>query len=104
MKLRKCIRQFAAGQIWIDPAQMNCLISTVPSVHWREAVSKKPVRCVLTPREEEVVQLLSEGLRNREIAARLNLSDNTIKNYIFRREKSGCCGRQAPGGLAHTVR
>jgi DNA-binding NarL/FixJ family response regulator len=82
--LRKCIRQVVAGQIWIDPVQMNYIISTVPSVHWKEAISKKPVSCVLTPREEEVVQLLSEGLRNREIAARLNLSDNTIKNYIFR--------------------
>lgn len=82
--LRKCIRQVAAGQIWIDPVQMNCIIASMPSVHWKEAISKKPVSCVLTPREEEVVQLLSEGLRNREIAARLNLSDNTIKNYIFR--------------------
>ena len=82
--LRKCIRQVASGQIWIDPVHMNHIISTVPSVHWKEAVLKKPVSCVLTPREEEVVQLLSEGLRNREIAARLNLSDNTIKNYIFR--------------------
>jgi DNA-binding NarL/FixJ family response regulator len=82
--LRKCIQQVVAGQIWIDPVQMNNIISTVPSVHWKEAISKKPVNCVLTPREEEVVQLLSEGLRNREIAARLNLSDNTIKNYIFR--------------------
>jgi len=82
--LRKCIRQVAAGQIWIDPVQMNHIVSTVPSVHWKDAVAKKPVNCVLTPREEEVVQLLSEGLRNREIAARLNLSDNTIKNYIFR--------------------
>jgi two-component system nitrate/nitrite response regulator NarL len=82
--LRKCIRQVVAGQIWIEPVQMNNIISTVPSVHWKEAISKKPASCVLTPREEEVVQLLSEGLRNREIAARLNLSDNTIKNYIFR--------------------
>ena len=82
--LRKCIRQVAAGQIWIDPVQMNYIISTIPPMHWKEAISKKPVSCVLTPREEEVVQLLSEGLRNREIAARLNLSDNTIKNYIFR--------------------
>ncbi len=82
--LRKCIRQVVAGQIWIDPAQMSYIISTVPSVHWKEAISRKPVSSVLTPREEEVVQLLSEGLRNREIAARLNLSDNTIKNYIFR--------------------
>ena len=82
--LRKCVRQVVAGQIWIDPVQMNHIISTVPTVHWKDAVAKKPVSCVLTPREEEVVQLLSEGLRNREIAARLNLSDNTIKNYIFR--------------------
>jgi len=36
----------------------------------------------LTPRETEVLQLLAEGLANREIAARLNISDHTIKFHI----------------------
>jgi DNA-binding NarL/FixJ family response regulator len=36
----------------------------------------------LTPREEEVLQLLVEGLSNREIGARLHLTEGTVKNYV----------------------
>jgi NarL family two-component system response regulator YdfI len=36
----------------------------------------------LTPRETEVLSLLAEGLGNREIAARLNISEHTIKFHI----------------------
>ena len=34
-------------------------------------------------REKEVVQLVADGLANREIAERLELSEHTVKNYIF---------------------
>jgi DNA-binding NarL/FixJ family response regulator len=36
----------------------------------------------LTPREEDVLQLLVEGLSNREIGARLHLTEGTVKNYV----------------------
>lgn len=36
----------------------------------------------LTPRESEVLQLLSEGLGNKEIASRLHISEHTIKFHI----------------------
>jgi DNA-binding NarL/FixJ family response regulator len=36
----------------------------------------------LTPREEQVLHLLAEGLSNKEIAARLHLTEGTIKNYV----------------------
>ena len=36
----------------------------------------------LSPQEREVLQLLAEGLTNREIAARLYLAEKTIKNYV----------------------
>jgi DNA-binding CsgD family transcriptional regulator len=38
----------------------------------------------LSPREEEVALLVAEGLSNREISDRLQLSEHTIKNYLFR--------------------
>ncbi|HKC72265.1 MAG TPA: LuxR C-terminal-related transcriptional regulator, partial [Terriglobales bacterium] len=34
-------------------------------------------------REQQVAQLVSEGLSNREIAQQLKLSEHTIKNYLF---------------------
>lgn len=36
----------------------------------------------LTPREEEVLYLLVEGLSNKEIGARLHLTEGTVKNYV----------------------
>ena len=39
---------------------------------------------LLTPREEQVVALVAEGLGNRQIATELNLSQHTIKKYLFR--------------------
>ena len=36
----------------------------------------------LTPREEEVLDLLVEGLSNREIGGRLHLTEGTVKNYV----------------------
>jgi DNA-binding NarL/FixJ family response regulator len=36
----------------------------------------------LTPRESEVLQLLADGLGNREIASRLGISEHTIKFHI----------------------
>jgi DNA-binding NarL/FixJ family response regulator len=36
----------------------------------------------LTPREREVLQLLAEGLGNKEIARRLRISDHTVKFHV----------------------
>jgi len=39
---------------------------------------------LLTPREEQVVALVAEGLSNRDVARELNLSQHTVKKYLFR--------------------
>ena len=41
-------------------------------------------RKLLTPREEQVVALVADGLSNKEIARELRLSEHTIKKYLFR--------------------
>lgn len=38
----------------------------------------------LTPREREIVDLLRLGLRNKEIANRMNITEGTVKIYLFR--------------------
>jgi len=81
--LCKCLVRVAAGQVWINTDQLNCLldlISEVPSLR----VVNSGGRPILTPREEQVVALVAEGLSNREIAQELNLSEHTIKKYLFR--------------------
>jgi len=81
--LCKCIQQVAAGQIWANSEQLNYLldlISEVPSLRVLNASGNT----LLTPREEQVVALVAEGLGNRQIARELNLSEHTIKKYLFR--------------------
>jgi len=81
--LCKCLMRVAAGQIWANTKQLNYLIdliSKVPSLRVLNA-SGRPL---LTPREEQVVALVAEGLGNRQIARELNLSEHTIKKYLFR--------------------
>lgn len=38
---------------------------------------------LLTKREEDVVRLVAEGMQNREIAKELELSEHTVRNYMF---------------------
>jgi len=48
----------------------------------------------VTPREEQVLDLLIQGKTNKEIAAALGLSPNTIRNYLSPlRDKTGCKNR-----------
>ena len=48
----------------------------------RTVFPAEDVFSLLTPRELEVAALIAEGLSNREIAARLFLSDGTVRNHI----------------------
>jgi DNA-binding NarL/FixJ family response regulator len=82
-RLCKCITCVHHGQIWANTKQLKFVLDAVaraPSqwVSHGEGVS------LLTKREEELVRLVADGLGNREIARKLNLSEHTIKNYMFR--------------------
>ena len=44
--------------------------------------SVEPLRDALTPREREVLEMLAEGLSNKEIAWRIKISEHTVKFHI----------------------
>jgi DNA-binding NarL/FixJ family response regulator len=66
LDLAEAIKRVAAGHTVLDPALE------------RAARLQGERARALTPREREVLQLICDGLSNREIAARLGLSPNTI--------------------------
>jgi two-component system, NarL family, response regulator DegU len=69
-------------QIWASAEQIDYLdlASQVPSLR----VVNTQRNTLLTPREEQVVALVAEGLSNRDIAGELALSEHTVKKYLFR--------------------
>jgi len=81
--LCKCILCVARGQIWANNEQMECLLDVLTQVPSLRVVNSRG-RKLLTPREEQVVALVADGLSNREVAEELNLSEHTIKKYLFR--------------------
>jgi DNA-binding NarL/FixJ family response regulator len=81
--LCKCIQRVAEGQIWANAEQMNYLLDLIAEVPSLRVFSSRGEQ-LLTPREEQVVALVAEGLGNRLIARELNLSEHTVKKYLFR--------------------
>jgi len=80
--LCRCIEAVHAGQIWANSVQLESVLDAFARVappRLVEASGKVP----LSKREQQVAQLVSEGLSNREIAQQLKLSEHTIKNYLF---------------------
>lgn len=80
--LCRCVEQVHAGQIWGNCTELSEVIDAFCQLAPIRVVNADGMR-LLTKREEEVVRLVAEGMQNREIAKELNLSEHTIKNYLF---------------------
>lgn len=81
--LSKCVVQVHGGQVWANSEQMSYAVEALALSPSIKAVDANGLN-LLSKRELEVVHSLAEGLTNREIASRLDLSQHTIKNYLFR--------------------
>lgn len=75
--LVQAIREVAAGRSVLDPAVTARVM---------EAMRSRPgadgILAALSPQESRVLALISEGLTNKEVGVRLNLSEKTVKNYL----------------------
>jgi DNA-binding NarL/FixJ family response regulator len=81
--LCKCIHCVFQGQVWINRRQINYLLDALADVPALRVVNSNG-RFLLTPREEQVVALVADGLTNRGVAVELGLSEHTIKKYLLR--------------------
>jgi two-component system nitrate/nitrite response regulator NarL len=81
--LCKCVSCVQQGQVWASSAELQfvleALVDPLP-IETRGLPSSRP----LSKREEEIAHMVAEGFSNRQISERLDLSEHTIKNYLFR--------------------
>jgi DNA-binding NarL/FixJ family response regulator len=89
-KLVEAIHGVMRGEAQIDPKvahkvlhEFQRLMGEAPQAKPAEGAAKSELILEpLTPREEDVLRLLVEGLSNREIGGRLFLTEGTIKNHV----------------------
>ena len=82
--LLECLREVAAGRVWMEDS------SAIVGFLQRRETSR------LTPRELEVVRLVCEGMKNKQIAARLGITPGTVKVHLMHIfEKTGLKDRYA---------
>lgn len=81
--LWKCVSAVKHGQVWANSEQLRFLIDSLGEATPMHLVDSAGLG-LLTPREEQVVRQVAEGLTNREIGEHLQLSEHTVKNYLFR--------------------
>lgn len=82
--LCKCIHSVHQGQIWAGSRELRFLVEMLARRPSASASSSPKLPQSLTKREQGVVDLVAEGLTNRDISKQLNLSENTVRNYMFR--------------------
>ncbi|WP_426573755.1 response regulator [Aquihabitans sp. McL0605] len=71
------IRRAAAGESLLDPALAARAIDRL-----RRGSTEDPRLASLTPQERNILDLLAEGLTNRQIGERMFLAEKTVKNYV----------------------
>ena len=71
--LLECMEQVRGGGKWVDPEIAE---------RTRVAKDKASRAPSLTPRERQLVELVRQGLRNRDIAAQLGVTEGTVKVYL----------------------
>jgi DNA-binding NarL/FixJ family response regulator len=80
--LAEAVRTVAAGGVLIEPSVARKVVAEfarmAPPARPKDASLAEP----LSEREREILQLLAQGLSNREIASRLSLAEGTVKNYV----------------------
>lgn len=73
--LKKATKAISSGELWLDRKTMRNILSY-------ESFSKREIK--LTGAEKEIVSLICQGYRNKEIAQKLNVSEQTVKSHCNR--------------------
>lgn len=72
--LKKAIRAVYGGELWIERKTMKNILSSM----------SLPDKIDLTRKEREIMSHICQGYRNKEIAQKLNISEQTVKSHCNR--------------------
>ena len=76
--LLRCVRTVHAGEQWLESQAVARLLNRRP----RGEVALRQLASGLTPRQIEIVRLATEAISTREIAARLMVTEGTVKVHL----------------------
>lgn len=80
--LIKAIEKVHAGEIWLDRPTMGRMLREMSAREEKETDPEVAKIKSLTQREREVVALIAEGLKNKQIAQRLFISETTVTHHL----------------------
>src|SRR5690242_10270839 len=85
--LIKSIRKVHAGEIWLDSHTTAAVIrqfvaNDEPPVSTPAATPRERERSPLSQREREIVALVAQGFKNKEMAEKMFISEQTVKNHL----------------------
>jgi len=81
-EVASAIRSVVSGQSLISPSMASKLLTEFTNLAKKADERQSVPTPRLTERELEVLQLVAQGMSNREIAGELYISENTVKNHV----------------------
>jgi len=73
----EAVRRVAGGESLLDPAVTGRVLERL-----RKGPEEDERLSNLTPQEREILELIADGLTNRQIGERIHLAEKTVKNYV----------------------
>jgi two-component system nitrate/nitrite response regulator NarL len=79
----KCIQTVLAGDYWVDHEAVSSLVDYLKRLQ-KEAPERTSQKApdFFTPREHEIISAIVSGRANKEIAAKLSISEDTVKHHL----------------------
>jgi DNA-binding NarL/FixJ family response regulator len=75
-----CLRRVAAGEPWLEQHAVKWVLEAYRTQAMRPQTSRTKVQ--LTPKEALIVSCVTQGMKNKEIAARVGTTEQVVKNYL----------------------
>lgn len=81
--LVKAIEKVYQGEVWIDRAMMASVLTSLSRARLDEETHPESARIAsLSEREREVIALIGQGMKNKEVARCLTISETTVRHHL----------------------